>query len=117
MVLTTYKSWDDPPSTLEFPKNLTPNHQKNPKKTLDDSSLSMWLTTMNSVRPLRIGLWDPFHMAELHGLYINGGYQLPLDPNNSKNMACVIISLKMKETHVLRIMLKQYLVPTHMEDI
>ena len=27
-----------------------------------------WLTTMISFRPLRIGLWDPFQMAELHGL-------------------------------------------------
>ena len=29
------------------------------------------------VSPLRIGLWDPFQMAELHGLYING-----CDPNH-----------------------------------
>ena len=31
-------------------------------------SLSKWLITMVSFRPLRIGLWDPFQMAELHGL-------------------------------------------------
>ena len=31
---------------------------------------------MTSYGPLRIGLWDPFEMAELHGL-LNGG-----DPNH-----------------------------------
>ena len=27
-----------------------------------------WLIAMVIVSPLRIGLWDPFQMAELHGL-------------------------------------------------
>ena len=29
-----------------------------------------WLITMVSVRPLRIGLWDPFHSWPFYGLYM-----------------------------------------------
>ncbi len=32
------------------------------------SMICKWLITMVIVSPLRIGLWDPFHMAELYGL-------------------------------------------------
>ena len=34
----------------------------------DHPTTCKWLITMVIVSPLRIGLWDPFQKAELHGL-------------------------------------------------
>ena len=36
----------------------------------DHPGTCKWLITMVSCCPLRIGLWDPFQMAKIHGLYM-----------------------------------------------
>ena len=49
-------------------ERLVARSEKKHIRLEDHSRTRKWLRTMGSFRPLRIGLWDPFQMTEIHGL-------------------------------------------------
>ena len=66
-----YDTWYSNAYELGVVEKHHPNHSGYEILYLEDHPMTCkWLITMVIVSPQDLGLWDPFQMAELHGLWM-----------------------------------------------